>query len=312
MYAYNRTDITPVIVQQILDEFEKAGMLHRYQANNKIYGYWVGIEKEGRLPPPSQRSRYKNLPPESPTFNSAKKEVEGMMFGYHTVLTPKEMGQHIGVSPERVAAVRAIMDSPVKSTLPLDTQMEQLCNQVIGHTEDRRLYSKDLKAAVKQYGHDEVLIAFETWVNSQSGFVGKKPISMFLKGLGNLIHNVLPSTSVTSPVLTEVETQIALITDSQVFFHNQQKPLLASLIKVYSKEEVLQVFNDFWNSAGEDDNIAWAAKNFIEQAGLRIETLRTKKKKQDEKDYKVREAVQVATEAAQLALVEDEEVEDEL
>lgn len=294
VYSYNRTDITPVIVKEILDEFENADMLHRYETNGKQYGYWIGIEKEGRLPPPSQRSRYKNLPPEPPHHASA-------------ILTPEEMGEFMGVSSSRVAEVRAIMGS----TLPLDTQIERMCNEVIGHSEERKVYAKDLKAAVKQYGHDEVLAAFELWVNSQSGFVGRKPVSLFLKNLGNLIHNVLPAATVTSPALGEVEAEIASITDSQVFFHNQQKPLLASLIKLYSKEEVLQVFNDYWNSVGIDDNIAWAAKNFIEQAGLRIETMRAKKKRQENKDSIVKDAVAKAAQSVATELVE-EEVEDNL
>jgi len=31
VYSYNRTDVTPEIVQTILDEFEKAGMLQRWE-----------------------------------------------------------------------------------------------------------------------------------------------------------------------------------------------------------------------------------------------------------------------------------------
>src|SRR5277367_1989216 len=62
VYSYNRTDVTPPIVAQILDEFEKAEMLTRYQVGKKTYGYWIGIEKPGRLPPPYERAKYRNLP----------------------------------------------------------------------------------------------------------------------------------------------------------------------------------------------------------------------------------------------------------
>lgn len=54
VYAYNRPDVTLETVEQILQEFERVGLLVRRQ-NDKWWGYWTGIEKQGRLPPPSQR-----------------------------------------------------------------------------------------------------------------------------------------------------------------------------------------------------------------------------------------------------------------
>src|SRR5260370_21447202 len=55
-YAFNREDITAEIVQKMLDEFERVGLLVRRQ-NGKLWGYWVGIES--RLPSPSTRKRDK-------------------------------------------------------------------------------------------------------------------------------------------------------------------------------------------------------------------------------------------------------------
>ena len=56
--AFNR-DVTENQVAEILNAFERAGMLFRWvHADGKQWGYLVGIEKAGRLPESSHRKRY--------------------------------------------------------------------------------------------------------------------------------------------------------------------------------------------------------------------------------------------------------------
>jgi len=51
VYAYNRPEITPENVEGILAEFERVKLLFRWtDETGKQWGYWVGIEKPGRLP----------------------------------------------------------------------------------------------------------------------------------------------------------------------------------------------------------------------------------------------------------------------
>jgi hypothetical protein len=55
VYSFNRPSITVEKVVQILDSLEAAKILFRWNdTNGKAFGYWVGIEKSGRLPSPSQ------------------------------------------------------------------------------------------------------------------------------------------------------------------------------------------------------------------------------------------------------------------
>ncbi len=49
-YSYNRPDITPEDTVAILDEFERVKLLYRWTVSGHTWGYWVGIEKPGRLP----------------------------------------------------------------------------------------------------------------------------------------------------------------------------------------------------------------------------------------------------------------------
>jgi hypothetical protein len=62
-YALARPGWTPDRVKELLDEFIRVGLLLKYEAAGKTWCYLVGSDKEGRLPPPSQR--YSKLPPPS-------------------------------------------------------------------------------------------------------------------------------------------------------------------------------------------------------------------------------------------------------
>ncbi len=55
VYTYNRPDMTEQDVVQLLDELVRVKILFRFvAADGKEWGYWVGINRKGRLPPPSR------------------------------------------------------------------------------------------------------------------------------------------------------------------------------------------------------------------------------------------------------------------
>lgn len=69
VYAYNRPDISPEEVEQILDEFERVKLLFRWHdpSTGKVWGYWVGIEKPGRLPGKSRWGKNEAVGPHPPS-----------------------------------------------------------------------------------------------------------------------------------------------------------------------------------------------------------------------------------------------------
>jgi hypothetical protein len=56
-YSALRSGWTVAKVAKMLNAFEAAKMLFRFQQDGKTYGFFVGIQKEGRLPRPSDRIR---------------------------------------------------------------------------------------------------------------------------------------------------------------------------------------------------------------------------------------------------------------
>ena len=58
VYSFNRPDISADDVKALLDEYERVGLVFRFgEREAKEWGFFVGIDKTGRLPPPTQRER---------------------------------------------------------------------------------------------------------------------------------------------------------------------------------------------------------------------------------------------------------------
>jgi hypothetical protein len=56
VYGFNRPKVTLKDVEAMLKEFERVKILFRWTAvDGKVWGYFVGVEKAGRLPSPSKR-----------------------------------------------------------------------------------------------------------------------------------------------------------------------------------------------------------------------------------------------------------------
>jgi hypothetical protein len=61
VYAFNRPDINSQDVAAILEEFARVGMLFRWidLDTGKQWGFWIGIDKDGRLPADSLIDRHR-------------------------------------------------------------------------------------------------------------------------------------------------------------------------------------------------------------------------------------------------------------
>lgn len=65
-YSYHRDGITHEWVQNLLEDLKRVDLLRTWEELGKTWGYWVGIDKPGRLPSKEHMKRYKNLPPPAP------------------------------------------------------------------------------------------------------------------------------------------------------------------------------------------------------------------------------------------------------
>jgi hypothetical protein len=56
-YSLFMPHISKDLVAKIMSEFERRGLLGSWQVNGHRYGYWIGMRKQGLLPPPSRIER---------------------------------------------------------------------------------------------------------------------------------------------------------------------------------------------------------------------------------------------------------------
>jgi hypothetical protein len=67
VYSFNRPDVTVKQVATFLAAFEQVKLLFRWtDGAGKVWGYWIGIDKPGRLPGKSRRGRNEAIGPEPP------------------------------------------------------------------------------------------------------------------------------------------------------------------------------------------------------------------------------------------------------
>jgi hypothetical protein len=72
MYSFGRPDVSVPYVQAVLDEFERVKLLFRWRVGSQIWGYWVGIEKPGRLPGEGRIKQGEKIGAAVPTTDLAK------------------------------------------------------------------------------------------------------------------------------------------------------------------------------------------------------------------------------------------------
>ena len=74
VYSYNRPNITLEKVENIiLPAFQRVGMQFTWIAEGKLWGFWTGIKKQGRLPSQSRLDkRHESVGPEPPAEELAK------------------------------------------------------------------------------------------------------------------------------------------------------------------------------------------------------------------------------------------------
>lgn len=111
VYAYNRTEMNVKKVVEILDELERVRLLFRWEEGGKQWGYFTGINRPGRLPPPSRQNHYPvgANPPferikEFLLTNSYPKASQRLLDGYIGIGIGLGSGIGIGSTPNGVVA----------------------------------------------------------------------------------------------------------------------------------------------------------------------------------------------------------------
>ena len=156
----------------------------------------------------------------------------------------------------------------------IEAKIEDISRRYIGTCEPVKDFKKALNDAIKQYGHDELLEAFDQWAKSQGNYIGNKPVNNFLKNAGSYVGRV-KKPSVVSENLLRAEKAIALISDNKVYFSGMYRLPLAQAVNTHGFDYVIKAFEQFYQDI-EDKRIPWAAKDFLERVDVMIAVIKKK------------------------------------
>ena len=109
VYSYNRPDMSEADVAVMLAEFERIKLLFRWidTATGKLWGYWIGIDKPGRLPGKSRWGRNEAMGPEPPLQELRKflesNGIQSLPFGSKKLPSGSELlpGFGLGIGERR-------------------------------------------------------------------------------------------------------------------------------------------------------------------------------------------------------------------
>ena len=187
----------------------------------------------------------------------------------------------------------------------IEVNIETISRENLGLCEDRKDWLKTLKAAVKEYGHDQLIEAFYEWSIAQGSFMGRRPVTSFLKNIQNNISVAARKPLVTNPSLAKVEERIAYISNNKVFFTGDYRVKLAALLKDFGPQLITEAFEQFFQDV-EEKSINWAARDFLQRASVMITIIQRKKA-----EAKAQEDLLAATYQQAKESVEEVEIEDE-
>jgi len=295
VYAFNRTDVTVNDVTRILDEFERVGMLKRWNAGGKTYGFFNGIEN--RLPPKSavKRGDYRISAPKPPKWVTTEPHVEPMNGG-------EGLGFGLGLGKEEVRAT--VKPKNLLKWMPLE------CRLVLGLKPEPVEWRKaEIQELSEVYGSERVAEIFTQWLESQKGKEIQKPLLEFLKVADALLRGILTTNN---PGLDELNAKLHEIGGNP--FSGKYRTDLSQMRKIYSDLEIEYAYRELINNRDEFQ-MKFAVRDFCEGGGVAIILARRKELEESEKSRIESAAARIrATEQVERELAEMEsktEPEDE-
>lgn len=300
VYSYNRDGVTVETVAEILAELESVGLLRVWEESGKVWGYWEGIHKSGRLPKASELQKYKNLPPNPPCLTSISGDsaedslIVAPRFGIGLVL------DRIGLGTEPQDENKNLQETDMRS----EREIQVISQRVFGKTATFYGSAKsDLLALERSHKGSAVVRAFEEWATGLDEPPNSPGIAFLAVADDLLAGETTAQQAAKAPEVVSLVRELTYLSDGKVKFADRQKPLLAELAGEYPQTEILSVFRAWLDDQDLSDprTVQYAAKNFVECADALCYSARRKKQERSEADAQ--------REVAKLRLQEEAEAE---
>lgn len=253
VFSFNRPDVVVEDVIQFMDEFENAGMIFRWQQDDKTYAIFNGINKTGRLPVESHLKRYKNLPPNPPQNLSR--------------IVPDSPG----TCPEGLVwfgkdMVRYGFDEPKEENMAIKARIKKLASTKLGWLGKINDWeAAELNQLALAYrGEQELVLKFYDWVEEENPVASENTIREFIKYAKDNIDNYRETKDLVDERLNPLLAKIVTISDQSPA--GRSKIAARNLLKIYSPEEIISAFlEDYANR--DEFRSKFAVREFFELGG---------------------------------------------
>jgi len=207
VYSYNRPDVDVRLVEKILSEFTRVGLLKcKTDENGKVWGFWNGIET--RLPSESTRERYKNgnssiFSHEDNIMTTSRPAHDGVMPGLDRIGMDR-IGEYKNIS----IAYRREMHKAAGKDKNLKSQYSALC---------------------QEHGEIAVLDAFGEWAELNAWKDKKPGLYFFFQDAAELIEEKKEAATKKGPTLSEEQVKVINEAGSKEEYRRRIAPLLEQI-----------------------------------------------------------------------------------
>lgn len=276
VYAFNRPEVDVEEVSVILNQLEDVDLLRRWSEKGRMWGYWVGIHKSGRLPAGTHLARYKHLPPNPP----AELLSDDILSGRVESLSGTDPGAS-GIVPAwfGIGLVRSgigldtasredkdIFSEDIQKETDMKAKKEipVISERVLGvKAETWQSTWEEVKILEGAFGGSAVCRVFEEWAQTKRGIVLDKPVTEFLKIGRGLLAGIISLSPDTE--LSDLVDELVYLSRGTVKFTDAQQASLGKTLEKYPRSDIEAAFKNFYAEIKEDAfKMGQAGKLFTE------------------------------------------------
>lgn len=298
VYAFNRPEVDVDEVSVILNELEDVDLLRRWSEKGKMWGYWVGIHKSGRLPVGTHLARYKHLPPNPPAELLSDDSLSGRVEASQgqsgidpgqSGIVPAWFGSglvRIGIGVEPAAREdKDIFSEDIQKETDMKAKKEipVISERVLGvKAETWQSTWEEVKILEGAFGGSAVCRVFEEWAQTKRGVVLDKPVTEFLKIGRGLLAGIISLSPDTE--LSDLVDELVYLSRGTVKFTDAQQASLGKTLEKYPRSDIETAFKNFYTEIKEDAfKMGQAGKLFTETVGQEVKVaLRMKQERTSE------------------------------
>ncbi len=275
IYSYNRDKVSLDFVNFVVMEFNRVGLLFLWDSEDKMFGFWTGIDQKGRLPHPAQRKQYRKLPPDPP-----KELLEKYLEGVRGVTLGSPEGGVGGDVPNQ-----STPNQYQTNTKPGEENDMALSDKIRSIVYEKTRMAVDVRPWVVTAfrnglgGEKEMIARFREWLdnNPDSG----RPIQDFLE-VADEIAEDSPKEIVVGGMIKQSKVRdlgIKLFEITELALSGKNLRPASNLLEVYSEDEILSAFRYFYVKLPDDFTRKMSLNSFFKDGGGEIVILSIRKQK---------------------------------